>query len=127
MTENPLLKEWKTPFKAPPFPEFRPEHFRPAFDAALAEHDAEIAAIAENAEPPSFANTVDALELGGETLRRVSAVFFGLSGAHTNEGAGEDRARHRADPRQAPLGDLSERGAFSPRRRAQGAREQSSV
>ncbi len=85
MTENPLLKDWKTPFKAPPFPEFRPEHFRPAFDAALAEHDAEIATITANAEPPSFANTVDAMELGGEKLRRVSAVFFGLSGAHTNE------------------------------------------
>ena len=85
MTENPLLKDWKTPFKAPPFPEFRPEHFRPAFDAALAEHDAEIATITASGESPSFANTVDAMELGGEKLRRVSAVFFGLSGAHTNE------------------------------------------
>ena len=47
MTENPLLKEWNTPFDAPPFSEIAPEHFRPAFDAALAEHDAEIAAIAD--------------------------------------------------------------------------------
>ena len=39
-------KEWTTPFGAPPFAEITPEHFRPAFDAALAEHDAEIAAIA---------------------------------------------------------------------------------
>ena len=85
MTENPLLKDWKTRFETPPFAEIRPEYFRPAFDTALAEHDAEIGAIAENPEAPTFANTVDALELGGETLRRVGAVFFGLSGANTNE------------------------------------------
>ena len=85
MTDNPLLKEWKTPFETPPFSEIAPEHFRPAFDAALAEHDAEIAKIAENPEAPSFANTVDALELAGETLRRVASVFFGLCGANTND------------------------------------------
>ncbi len=85
MTDNPLLTNWTTPFQAPPFPDIRPEHFRPAFDAALAEHDREIAAIAENIEPPTFANTVDALELAGETLRRVGSVFFGLAGANTSE------------------------------------------
>ncbi len=85
MTDNPLLKEWKTPFETPPFSEIAPEHFRPAFDAALAEHDAEIATIAESSEAPSFGNTVDALELAGETLRRVASVFFGLCGANTND------------------------------------------
>jgi peptidyl-dipeptidase Dcp len=85
VTDNPLLKEWKTPFETPPFPEIAPEHFRPAFDAALAEHDAEIATIAESSEAPSFGNTVDALELAGETLRRVASVFFGLCGANTND------------------------------------------
>jgi peptidyl-dipeptidase Dcp len=85
LTENPLLQKWTAPFEAPPFAEIKPEHFRPAFDAALKEHDAEIAGIADNPEPPTFANTVDAMEMGGEKLRRVSAVFFGLSGAHTNE------------------------------------------
>ena len=85
MTENPLLQKWTAPFEAPPFAEIKPEHFRPAFNAALKEHDAEIAAIADNPEPPTFANTVDAMEMGGEKLRRVSAVFFGLSGANTNE------------------------------------------
>lgn len=85
MTENPLLKEWKSPFEAPPFQEIAPEHFRPAFDVALAEHNAEIAAIAENSEPPTFANTVDALERAGEKLRRVSSVFFSLCGSNTND------------------------------------------
>jgi len=85
VTENPLLNEWTTPFEAPPFAQVAPEHFRPAFDAALVEHDAEIAAIAESPEPPTFANTVEAMEMGGEKLRRVASVFFGLSGADTND------------------------------------------
>jgi peptidyl-dipeptidase Dcp len=85
MAENPLLLEWNTPFGSPPFSEILPEHFRPAFDTALAMHKREIAAIADSAAEPTFANTVDALELSGETLRRVSAVFFNLSGAHTND------------------------------------------
>ena len=41
-TGNALLKDWETPFAAPPFAEIGPEHFRPAFDAALAEHRAEV-------------------------------------------------------------------------------------
>ena len=87
MTEqrNPLLREWATPFEAPPFAEIAPEHFRPAFDVALAEHDREIAAIAESTSQPTFANTVDSLEMSGRALRRVSAVFFNLTGADTNE------------------------------------------
>jgi peptidyl-dipeptidase Dcp len=82
---NPLLRDWNTPFGAPPFPEIAPEHYRPAFDIALAEHDREIAAIANDPAAPTFANTVDALELSGAPLRKVSAVFFNLSGSHTNE------------------------------------------
>ena len=85
MAENPLLEEWTTPFEAPPFSKITPEHFRPAFDTALAKHDAEIAVIADSDNEPTFANTVEALEMGGAALRRVSAVFFNLSGAHTND------------------------------------------
>ncbi len=85
MAENPLLKEWTAPFGAPPFSEIAPEHFRPAFDAALVEHEREIAAIAGNDGEPTFANTVEAFEMSGRTLRRVSAVFFNLSGADTND------------------------------------------
>ena len=85
MAENPLLKEWNTPFGAPPFSEITPEHFRPAFDASLGAHEAEIAAIADSSTEPTFANTVDALEMSGAALRRVASVFFNLSGAHTND------------------------------------------
>jgi peptidyl-dipeptidase Dcp len=85
MTENPFFADWTTPFGLPPFALFRPEHFAPAFDRGMAEHDAEIAAIAGSAEPPSFANTIEALERNGRLLDRVSRVFFNLDASDTNE------------------------------------------
>jgi len=83
--DNPLLRPWTAPFEVPPFPELQPEHYRPAFDAALAEHRAEIDAIAGNPAEPSFGNTIDALELAGQTLRKVSAVFFNICGTDGND------------------------------------------
>jgi peptidyl-dipeptidase Dcp len=82
---NPLLGAWTGPAETPPFPAIRPEHFRPAFDEAMAENMAEIETIAGNTEAASFANTIAALERGGRALARVSAVFSALAGAHTNE------------------------------------------
>ena len=82
---NPLLAAWTGPFGAPPFPAISTEHFRPAFDAALAEQRAEIDAIAADPDPATFANTIAALERSGRSMRQVSAVFFNLAGAHTNE------------------------------------------
>ncbi|MYZ49651.1 M3 family peptidase [Rhizobiales bacterium L72] len=82
---NPLLGDWATPFGLPPFAEIGPQHFRPAFEAALAEQRAEIDAIAADPGEPTFANTIAALEASGRALRRVSATFFNLAGADTNE------------------------------------------
>src|SRR5215472_4592958 len=82
---NPLLATWDTPFAAPPFAAIQPEHFGPAFEAAFAAHRGEIAAIAADPVPASFANTVAALERSGRLLARVSAVFFALVGAHSND------------------------------------------
>ena len=82
---NPLLQSWTAPFEAPPFTDLRPEHYRPAFDAALAEHRGEIDAIAADPAPPSFDNTIAAMERTGQTLRRVSAVFFNLCGTDGND------------------------------------------
>jgi peptidyl-dipeptidase Dcp len=82
---NPLLTSWSTPFGLPPFESITPEHYRPAFDTALAEQQAEIKAIADNTDAPSFANTIEAMERGGASLKRVGGVFFNLSGSHTNE------------------------------------------
>jgi peptidyl-dipeptidase Dcp len=82
---NPFLEAWTTPFEAPPFDRIEPEHFRPAFEAGMSEQNAEIAAIAGSPEEPTFANTLEALERSGRTLRRVGAVFFNLAGAHTSD------------------------------------------
>lgn len=82
---NPLLAEWNTPFEAPPFAAIAPEHFRPAFDAALGAHSAEIDAIVKDVAEPDFPNTIEALERSGERLRRVASVFFNLTGADTND------------------------------------------
>ena len=82
---NPLLAEWNTPFNLAPFDVIKTEHFRQAFDVGLKEHEAEIAAIVNNIEPPSFQNTIDALELAGQTLNRVSAIFWNLAGTDSTE------------------------------------------
>ena len=76
--DNPLLATWNTPFGVPPFDLIRPEHFVPAFEEAMAEHLAEIAAIGANPEAPSFANTIEALERSGRSLERVGGVFHNL-------------------------------------------------
>jgi len=82
---NPLLEAWTGPFGVPPFADIKPEHFRPAFDQAFAEHKAEIAAISGCPEPPTFENTIAALERAGGRLERISSLFFNLAGADTND------------------------------------------
>src|SRR5262249_48950802 len=67
------------------FDRIKPEHFRPAFARAFAAHAAEVAAIASDAAAPTFANTIDALEMSGATLTRAVDVFHLLAGAHTND------------------------------------------
>lgn len=79
MMDNPLLQTWTTPFGIPPFDRIKAEHFEPAFEVAIAEHLVEIAAIAGDTAPPTFANTMEALERSGRTLGRVGAVFGNLS------------------------------------------------
>ncbi|WP_118133371.1 M3 family metallopeptidase [Oceanicella sp. SM1341] len=85
MTANPLLGPFTGPFGLPPFAEIEDAHFAPAYDAALAETRAAINAIADNPEPPSFANTIEAMERSDTTLDRVGGVFWNLVGADTND------------------------------------------
>jgi peptidyl-dipeptidase Dcp len=82
---NPFFEAWNTPDGVPPFERIAPEHFRDAYARALAEHDAEIAAIAGAAAAPTFDNTIAALELSGRPLERLGNVFWLLAGAHTND------------------------------------------
>ena len=81
--QNPLLSDWTGPFGLPPLPAIKPEHFRPAFDRALAAHRAEIDRISADPAAASFSNTIESLEKGGRELDRVSNVFFVLAGADT--------------------------------------------
>lgn len=82
---NQLVREWDRPFGLPPLDAVRDEDFAPAFDAAMAEARANIDAIAEDPAPPTFANTIEALERAERSLDRVAAVFFNLASAHTND------------------------------------------
>lgn len=82
---NPLLEEWDTPFGVPPFDTIQERHYLPAFRTAMADHQAEIAAIINNSEAPTFANTIETLDLSGKTLTRVANVFFAVEGAHGND------------------------------------------
>jgi len=84
MAENPFFEAWTTPFGLPPFDRIRPQHFPPAFNRGMEEHAAEIAAIAGNAAPPDFANTIEALERSGKLLTRVGRVFHNLTASATN-------------------------------------------
>src|SRR3954454_2404965 len=82
---RPLLGEWTPPFRLPPFDRIASDDFRPAFDQAVAEHAAEVAAIAQDPAAPTFANTIDAFERAGRSLDQVASVFYNLTGAHTSD------------------------------------------
>lgn len=82
---NPLLAPWTAPFGLPPFADLRDDDFAPAFDQGLAEARAAIAAIADSADAPTYANTIAALELAEGTLDRVGGVFYNLAGADSTE------------------------------------------
>ena len=81
---NVLLEPWDTEFGLPPFAAIRDADFAPAFDAALAEARAAIAAIAEG-PGAGFAEVIEALELAEGTLDRVAGVFYNLAGADSTE------------------------------------------
>ncbi len=97
-----LLKDWETPFEMPPFGEIRDEDFMPAFKEAMRLHLAEVDAVADNAEAPTFANTIEALERAGRGLQKVSTVFFNLASADSND------ERQKIEREIAPL--LSKHG-----------------
>ncbi|WP_431052043.1 M3 family metallopeptidase [Roseateles sp. L2-2] len=79
MLSNPLLSAWTGPYGLPPFDAIRAEHVEPAFEAALAAHRAELAAIAENPAAPDFDNTLAALDRAGRALTALEHLFSTLS------------------------------------------------
>ena len=83
--KNPFLTEYTTPFQVPPFDQIKNEHYLPAFEAGMKEQLAEVEAIVSNAETPTFQNTILPFDKSGETLDRVSNVFFNLNECLTND------------------------------------------
>lgn len=84
-TENPFFSDYNTPFNVPPFDKIQNAHYIPAFEQGIKEHDAELEKIINNAEEPSFPNTVEALEYSGRLLNKVSSVFFNLNESNTSD------------------------------------------
>lgn len=82
---NPFAKPSSLPLNYPAFDKIKDEHFLPAYAAGMSEHLREIEAIANNREAPTFENTIVSMERSGQMLSRVSAVFYNLQGANTND------------------------------------------
>ena len=83
---NPLLVESMLPFGAPPFDQIKEEHFAPAFEEAMKVHNREIDEIVNSTEAPTFANTIEALDISGRLLDRVHLIFLNINAANTSEG-----------------------------------------
>src|SRR5580658_1468322 len=81
---NPFYAPSALPFRAPPFDKIKDEDFQPAIEAGIAQQQAEIQAIANSPESPTFDNTIVAMEKTGQLLDRVSAAFDRVTGANTN-------------------------------------------
>lgn len=82
---NPLLHSFDTPFTSAPFAKIKNEHFKPAFKKAIALAKTEIDSIVSNPKAPTYENIIDAMEFSGETLDRISSIFFNLNSAETND------------------------------------------
>ncbi len=81
---NPLLSDWDTPFDLPPFAQISDDDFSPALEAALEAAKANITAITQTDEAPTFANTIEKLEMADALLSRVLGTFYTVAGADSN-------------------------------------------
>jgi len=84
MSDNPLLQPWTGEYGLPPFAEARAERFAPAFEVAMRVHLEEIGAIGDATEPPTFDNTVAALDRAGRLFDRISGLFYNLTSSETS-------------------------------------------
>jgi peptidyl-dipeptidase Dcp len=84
-TANPFFTASTLPFQAPPFDRIKDSDYQPAIEEGMRQELAEIATIANSSEPPTFTNTIEAMERTGTLLTRVVKVFSALSGSNTND------------------------------------------
>ena len=89
---NPLLKASTLEFQFPPFDQLKDEHYAPAIEQGMREQVAEVEAIANQKDAPSFDNTIVALEKTGALFNRATTVFFNLAGTVTNDAMNKVRA-----------------------------------
>ncbi len=82
---NPLLQKYNTKYTTAPFSQIENKHFKPAFKKAIQWAKTEIDSIAESSDTPTFENTIEALDFSGNTLDRLSSIFFNLNSAETND------------------------------------------
>ncbi|MEG0887850.1 MAG: M3 family metallopeptidase [Bacteroides sp.] len=82
---NPFFTEFQTEYGVPPFDKIKLEHYEPAFLKGIEEQNQQIKAIIENADAPTFDNTIVALDNSSPMLSRVSAVFFNMTDAETTD------------------------------------------
>lgn len=82
---NPFLSKYRTPYGTAPFDQIKTEHYEPAFEAGIRQHQQEIDAIVNQRSIPTFENTIEALDRSGDLLTRVSSVFFALLSAESND------------------------------------------
>ncbi len=101
---NPFFQEWETPHGTPPFSQINEAHYMPAFKAAFKQQQEEVEAIVKNTGPPTFRNTIEALDYTGSLLKKVDGVFYNLRSAHTNDNlqaiaktVSPMRSKHRDD------------------------------
>ena len=113
MADNPFFAESPLPYQLPPFDRVDDAHYQPGFERGMADHIAEIEAIAGASEPPTFENTIVALERSGRLLDRVAATFFSLAAADTNDAI--NAIRNEMAPRLAAHTDriLLDAGLFA--------------
>ncbi|WP_461665070.1 M3 family metallopeptidase [Gordonia sputi] len=81
---NPVLAQSDLPHGLPDFASISDDDFLPAFREAMSSQRAEVEKIADDPDAPTFANTIEALELSGRDLARASGIFFNLVGPDTN-------------------------------------------
>lgn len=82
---NPFLTEFQTEHGVPPFDKIKLEHYEPAFLKGIEEQNANIDAIVNNSDAPTFENVIVALDNSSPTLDRVSAIFYNMTEAETTD------------------------------------------
>src|SRR5258708_10732675 len=101
---NPLLEPWPGPFGGvPPFDKVKVEHFKPALEIAMAERLADVDRIADDPSSTTFANTLEAMERGGRTFDRATAIY-GIFSSTMRSAAFQDVEREM-EPRLAGFND----------------------